>query len=52
MLAPWAQLARAAVTGIATAALAAASTLLLLRWRVNSSWLVLAGAAVGLAFLG
>jgi chromate transporter len=31
-----------------TAALAAASLLALLKWKVNSSWLVLIGAAMGL----
>jgi chromate transporter len=46
-----AQLARAAVTGAATAALALVGAALLLRWRVNSSWLVLGGAAIGVAFL-
>lgn len=47
-----AQMARAAVADVTTAALAAVSAALLLGRRVNSSWLVLAGAAVGLAFLG
>jgi chromate transporter len=47
-----AQLARAAVTGLATAALAAASVVLLLRYKVNSTWLVLGGAAIGVALLG
>jgi chromate transporter len=42
-----AQLARAALVDLPTALLAAASALLLVR-RVNSSWLVLGGAAVGL----
>jgi chromate transporter len=42
-----AQLARAAVVDVPTALLAASSALLLAR-RVNSSWLVLGGAAVGL----
>jgi chromate transporter len=45
------QLARSAVTGLATGALAAASAILLLRFRVNSSWLVLGGAAVGVLLL-
>jgi chromate transporter len=43
-----AQLARAAVTDLATAILAAASAVLLFRHRVSSSWLVLGGAAAGL----
>jgi chromate transporter len=43
------QLARTALVDAATVALAAASALLLLRWRVNSAWLVLAGALAGLA---
>jgi chromate transporter len=41
------QLARAAIIDPLALALAAASALLLLRYRVNSAWLVLAGAAVG-----
>jgi chromate transporter len=44
-----AQLARAAVVDALTVALAAASALLLLRYRVSSAWLVLGGAAVGVA---
>jgi chromate transporter len=47
-----AQLARSAVTDLPTAALALASAVLLFRFRVNSSWLVLGGALVGLVFLG
>ena len=43
-----AQLGRAAVIDGPTAALAAVSTVLLLRFRVNSAWLVLGGAVVGL----
>ena len=42
------QLARASITDIKTAVLAAASLYLLLRFRVNSAWLVLAGAIVGI----
>jgi chromate transporter len=44
-----AQLAGAAVTDAPTAAIALVSAVLLLRRRVSSSWLVAAGAAVGLA---
>lgn len=44
-----AQLARAALVDGWTLALAAASALLLLRYRVNSAWLVFGGAAFGLA---
>jgi len=43
------QLAGAALVDAWTVALAAGSALLLLRYRVNSSWLVLGGAAVGMA---
>ena len=42
-------LARAAIVDIATAALAVAGAFLLLRFRVNSAWLVLGGALFGLA---
>jgi chromate transporter len=43
-----AQLGRAAVIDGPTVALAAVSAVLLLRFRVNSAWLVLGGAVVGL----
>jgi chromate transporter len=43
-----AQLGRAALVDPLTAALAGASALLLVRFRVNSAWLVVGGAAVGL----
>jgi len=46
------ELARAAVTGWATAALAAVSAVLLLRYRVSSTWLILGGAVLGVALLG
>jgi chromate transporter len=42
-------LGRTAVTDPLTAAIAAATLLALLRWRPNPLWLVLAGAAVGIA---
>ncbi|MFL5338803.1 MAG: chromate efflux transporter [Gemmataceae bacterium] len=42
------QLGRAALVDVPTVLLAAASAGLLLRYRINSSWLVLAGAAAGL----
>jgi chromate transporter len=42
------QLARAALVDGVTVVLAVLSALLLFRWRVNSAWLVLGGAAVGL----
>jgi chromate transporter len=42
-------LGREALRDLPTVLLALASAVLLLRFRVNSAWLVLAGAAVGLA---
>jgi chromate transporter len=42
-------LARAAIVDVPTALLAAGSAFLLLRFRLNSAWLVLAGALIGLA---
>jgi len=45
------RLAAGALTGPATVALAAVAALLLLRFRVNSAWLVLGGAAVGVFLL-
>jgi chromate transporter len=42
------QLGRAAIVDITTAALAAVSAVLLLRFRVNSLWLVVGGALAGL----
>jgi chromate transporter len=41
------QLARSAVVDAVTAALAVAAALALIRFRVNSAWIVLAGGAVG-----
>jgi chromate transporter len=43
------QLGRAAIIDIPTALLAAASAIVLIRFRPNSAWLVLAGGAVGTA---
>ena len=43
------QLGRGAVRDLPTAALALAALLALVRWRVNSAWLVLGGAALGTA---
>jgi len=43
------QLGRAAIVDVLTGALALVSLLLLLRFRLNSAWLVLAGALIGLA---
>ncbi len=45
------QLGRAAVIDLPTAAVALASAVLLIRFRVNSAWLVLGGAALGLIAL-
>ena len=46
------QLARASVINIETAVLAAVSLVALLRFRVNSAWLVLGGAIVGILSRG
>jgi chromate transporter len=43
------QLGRAAIVDWVTVGLAIASTILLLRFRINSAWLVLGGAIVGIA---
>jgi chromate transporter len=43
------QLGRAAIVDVPTVLLAAASAVVLIRWRPNSAWLVLAGAAIGAA---
>jgi chromate transporter len=42
-------LGRAAITDPLTAAIAVAALLIMLRWRPNTLWLVLAGAAIGIA---
>lgn len=47
-----AQLGRAALVDLPTAALAIVSAVLLLRWKLNSTWLVLGGAAAGLVLHG
>jgi len=44
-----AQLARAAIVDVPTAALALVAAILLIRFRVSSAWLVPTGALVGLA---
>ena len=46
------QLARASIIDIKTAALAIVSFALLLRFRINSAWLVLAGAILGILSRG
>lgn len=46
------QLARASIVDIKTATVAVVSLLLLLRFRVNSAWLVLGGAIVGILSRG
>jgi len=45
-------LGRSAVVDALTAGLALATTLALIRFRVNSAWLILAGAAIGFAVRG
>ena len=42
------QLARAALVDPLTIAIAVAATVVVLRWRVNSAWLILGGALLGL----
>ena len=42
------QLAAASIVDPLTVALALAATVLLLRWRINSAWLVAGGGLVGL----
>jgi chromate transporter len=44
-----AQLGRAAVVDVPTAVLGLTGAVLILRWKTNSTWLVLGGAAAGLA---
>jgi chromate transporter len=43
------QLGRSAIVDWLTAGVAIASAVLLLRFRINSAWLVLGGAALGIA---
>ena len=47
MLAVTWQLARAAITDVATAGVAAAAAVILVAWNPNSTWLILAGAIAG-----
>jgi chromate transporter len=47
-----AALARAAIVDVTTLLAALAAVVLLMRYRVNSSWLVLAGALLGLSLRG
>ncbi|MCB9148993.1 MAG: chromate efflux transporter [Caldilineaceae bacterium] len=46
------QLGRAAITDWLTALLAVVSAVILFRWQINSAWLVLAGAVIGLLLYG
>ena len=46
------RLAQAAIVDPPTAAIAAAAALILFRWRPNSTWLILGGAAAGWALAG
>ena len=52
MLAVTWQLARSAVVDWLTAALALVATVVRLRWRVNSVWLIAGGAAIGASARG
>jgi chromate transporter len=52
MAAVTAALARAAIVDVTTLLAALAAVVLLMRYRVNSSWLVLAGALLGLSLRG
>jgi len=44
------QITRAAIVDAVTATLAIVAAIVLLRWKINSAWLVLGGAAVGISF--
>jgi len=50
MLAVTWELGRAAIVDVLTAGLAIAAAVLLVRYRVNSAWLVLGGGALGIAY--
>ena len=50
MLAVTWELGRAAIVDAMTAVLAIAAAVLLVRYRVNSAWLVLGGGAIGIAY--
>jgi chromate transporter len=42
------QLAQHALTDALTVAITIASAVLLVRWRINATWLILAGGVIGL----
>jgi chromate transporter len=44
------ELGRAAIVDVPTAALALGAALLLVRYKVNSTWLIAGGAIAGLAY--
>jgi chromate transporter len=44
------QLGRAGIVDVLTALLAIAALVALLRFKVNSAWLIIAGASVGMAY--
>ncbi len=46
------ELASAAIVDAMTVALAAVAAVLLIRFRVNSAWLVLAGGLIGIGWRG
>lgn len=46
------QLGRASIVDVTTVGIAAISAVALMRWRLNSAWLVFGGAAIGLLAFG